>query len=91
ASPKGISFVGHRKVEQYCLGGWAEDKSLDGVISTLEGVDIVLCARIGNCPEDRLKECGIRATDAYGYDYIEPAIGALYAAEFGGEPLAATA
>ncbi|WP_202324405.1 MULTISPECIES: nitrogenase cofactor biosynthesis protein NifB [unclassified Mesorhizobium] len=91
ASPKGISFVGHRKVEQYCLGGRAEDKSLDGVISTLEGVDIVLCARIGNCPEDRLKEGGIRATEAYGYDYIETAIGALYAAEFGSEPLAATA
>ncbi|RUW34879.1 nitrogenase cofactor biosynthesis protein NifB [Mesorhizobium sp. M1E.F.Ca.ET.041.01.1.1] len=91
ASPKGIGFVGHRKVEQYCLGGWGEDATLDGVIAALEGIDVVLCAKIGECPKDQLTAAGIRATDAYGYDYIETAIGALYAGEFGIEPLAATA
>lgn len=91
ASPKGISFVGHRKVEQYCLGGFGEDATLDGVIEALEGVDVVLCAKIGDCPKDSLKSAGIRATDAYGFDYIETAIGALYAAEFGLELLAESA
>lgn len=91
ASPKGISFVGHRKVEQYCLGGFGEDASLDGVIEALEGIDVVLCAKIGDCPKDSLKSAGIRATDAYGFDYIETAIGALYAAEFGLELLAESA
>ncbi|WP_454747471.1 nitrogenase cofactor biosynthesis protein NifB [Ciceribacter selenitireducens] len=91
ASPKGISFVGHRKVEQYCLGGFGEDATLDGVIEALEGIDVVLCAKIGDCPKDSLKSAGIRATDAYGFDYIETAIGALYAAEFGLELLAESA
>ncbi|PPJ49282.1 nitrogenase cofactor biosynthesis protein NifB [Rhizobium sp. KAs_5_22] len=91
ASPKGISFVGHRKVEQYCLGGFGEDATLDGVIEALEGIDVVLCAKIGDCPKDSLRAAGIRASDAYGFDYIETAIGALYAAEFGLELLAESA
>lgn len=91
ASPKGIHFSGHRKVEQYCMGGWGEDATLDGVIAALEGVDVVLCAKIGGCPSDQLAEAGIRASDAYGYEYIETAISALYAAETGMELLAATA
>ncbi|RWA97901.1 nitrogenase cofactor biosynthesis protein NifB [Mesorhizobium sp.] len=91
ASPTGINFVGHRKVEQYCLGGWGENATLDGVIAALEGIDFVLCAKIGNCPKDQLADAGIRATDAYGHDYIETAIGAIYAAESGGPALTATA
>ena len=35
---KGIAFVGHRKVENYCHGGFGEDATLDGVIAALEGV-----------------------------------------------------
>ncbi|MCA0045914.1 nitrogenase cofactor biosynthesis protein NifB [Mesorhizobium sp. B283B1A] len=91
ASPIGINFVGHRKVEQYCLGGWGENDTLECVIAALEGVDIVLCAKIGNCPKDKLADAGIRATDAYGHDYIETAIGAIYAAESGVPALAANA
>ncbi len=92
AGPKGIGFVGHRKVEtQYCEGGWGEDASLDAVIKALEGIEVVLCAKIGDCPKDMLTAAGIRATDDYGFEYIETAIGALYAAEFGIETAAAVA
>ncbi|MDK1493593.1 nitrogenase cofactor biosynthesis protein NifB [Sinorhizobium sp. 7-81] len=91
ASQTGIKFVGHRKVEQYCHGGWGEDATLVDIISALEGIDIVLCAKIGDCPRDQLIEAGIRATDAFGYDYIETAISALYAAEHGIDLLQATA
>ncbi|AMX98858.1 nitrogenase cofactor biosynthesis protein NifB [Mesorhizobium ciceri] len=91
ASARGINFVGHRKVEQYCLGGWGEKATLDRVIAALEGVDVVLCVKIGDWPKDQLAAAGIRATDAYGHDYIETAIGAVYAAEFGVQARAATA
>ncbi len=92
AGPKGITFVGHRKVEtQYCEGGWGEDASLDAVIKALEGIEVVLCAKIGDCPKDMLTAAGIRATDDYGFEYIEAAIGTLYAAEFGIETSAAVA
>ena len=91
ASPKGITYIAHRKVEQYCRGGVGEEATLEGVIAALEGIDVVLCAKIGECPKNQLMEAGIPATDAYGYDYIETAIGALYTAKFGVELLAATA
>lgn len=90
-SPRGISLVGHRKVERYCLGGGGEDAILEGVIAALEGIHIVLCAKIGNRPKEQLSRAGLRVTDAYGHDYIETAVSALYAAEFGIRPLAATA
>ncbi len=85
-----MTFVGHRKAESYCQGGFGEDPILTDVIATLEGVDVVLCSKIGDCPMDMLREAGIEATDAYAHDYIETAIGALYA-ERHGTPAALTA
>ncbi|MCW1413024.1 nitrogenase cofactor biosynthesis protein NifB [Rhizobium sp. 1AS11] len=87
ASAMGVKFVEHRKVEQYCLGGWGEETTLERVLAVLEGIDILLCAKIGDCPKHQLSEAGLRITDAFGYDYIETAISTLYAAEFGAEPL----
>ncbi|GLS78709.1 nitrogenase cofactor biosynthesis protein NifB [Oharaeibacter diazotrophicus] len=91
ASPKGIVFVGHRKVDQYCMGGFGEDATLTGVIAALEGVDVVLCAKIGDCPKDDLAAAGIRASDDHAHDYIETAILALVAETFGAalEPMTA--
>ncbi|WP_416068582.1 nitrogenase cofactor biosynthesis protein NifB (plasmid) [Rhizobium sp. YTUHZ045] len=91
ASKTGIKFVGHRKIEPYCRGGWGEEGTLGGIIAALEGIDVVLCAKIGNCPKKQLMEAGIRATEAFSYDYIEAAISALYAAEHGIDPSQATA
>ncbi len=85
ATPKGISFVGHRKVENYCMGGFGEDASLDGIIDMLDGVNVVLCSKIGDCPQDMLKDAGIEATDRFAFDYIETAIGQLYTERFGAE------
>ncbi|MGO9770182.1 MAG: nitrogenase cofactor biosynthesis protein NifB [Roseiarcus sp.] len=82
ASPKGVVFVGHRKVDAYCMGGFGEDATLDATIAALEGVPHVLCAKIGDCPKDVLAAAGIEARDAYAYEYAETAIGALYAQTF---------
>ena len=91
ASSKGVVFVGHRKVEAYCLGGFGEDATLDAVIAALEGVRHVLCAKIGDCPKDMLEAAGIAASDAYAYEYAETAIGALYAETFASAPSQAVA
>ena len=92
ASSEGVIFVGHRKVEDaYCQGGFGEDATLDGVIATLEGVDLVLCAKIGDCPKDQLAAAGVRVSDAYAYEYIETAVSSHYAQEFGAPPQALSA
>ena len=72
--------VGHRKVEKYCEGGWGEDATLDSVIAALDGVKIVLCAKIGDCPKDSLAAAGIEASHEFAYDWIEAGIAAWYAA-----------
>ncbi|GBQ86156.1 putative Fe-S oxidoreductase [Gluconacetobacter johannae DSM 13595] len=80
-SPAGVTFVGHRKTDQYCEGGWGEDATLDGVIEALEGVRVVLCAKIGDCPRESLSAAGIEATDAFAHDWIEAGISSWYAQE----------
>ncbi|MFT8559277.1 MAG: nitrogenase cofactor biosynthesis protein NifB [Acetobacter sp.] len=77
-SSQGIKFVGHRKTEQYCEGGWGEDATLDGVIAALEGVSAVLCGKIGDCPKESLAAAGIVATDVYALEWIEEGIGHWY-------------
>ncbi len=86
ASSKGVVFVGHRKVEAYCMGGFGEDATLDAVIAALEGVRHVLCAKVGDCPREMLEAAGVEVTDAYAYEYAETAIGALYAETFARAP-----
>lgn len=82
AGRDGVKFIGHRKVEDaYCLGGFGEDATLDSVIRTLDGVDAVLCSKVGDCPRKDLAKAGIAVTDAYAFDYIETAIASYYASE----------
>ncbi|MBX4863521.1 MULTISPECIES: nitrogenase cofactor biosynthesis protein NifB [Rhizobium] len=90
-SRKGINLVGHRKVLPYCLGGVGKESALDQIIVALDGIDILLSAKIGDGPKKRLAKAGVRATDAFAYAYIETAIGALYIAEFGRKPSMPTA
>jgi nitrogen fixation protein NifB len=86
-----VQFVGHRKVDQYCQGGWGEDATLDGVIAALEGVTVVLCSKIGDCPKDSLSAAGIQATDSYAHEWIEAGIAAWYGAAYGQEQVARSA
>src|SRR5208282_5127463 len=84
ASSAGVAFVGHRKVDDvYCQGGFGEEATLDNVIHALEGIDIVRCAKIGECPKQELARAGIRVSDEWPYEYIESAISMPYAREYG--------
>ncbi len=91
ASAKGVAFVGHRRVDNYCMGGFGEDATLDATIAALADIEFVLCAKVGECPRDMLNAAHIEVSDAYAYDYIESAIGALYAERFGEETARAVA
>lgn len=73
----GVRLIGHRRATRYCQGGDGEDEALDGIIAALDGVSIVLAARIGACPKTRLAEAGIRVIDTYAFEYIETAAAAV--------------
>lgn len=84
AGPDGVSFVGHRKVEDaYCQGGFGEDATLESTIKTLAGIDAVLCSKIGDCPKKDLASAGIAVSDDYAFEYIEAAISRYHAAQSG--------
>ncbi len=76
----GIRFIGHRRADHYCQGGYGEEDKLEAVIKALEGVPVLLAAKIGVCPSDRLKEAGINVVTDHAYDYIETGVAAVYRA-----------
>lgn len=62
-------FVGHRKIDQYCQGGYGEEATLDHVIQAIADCKAVLASKIGGCPQEELKKAGLQVVEAY--DVIE--------------------
>ncbi|NJK36917.1 MAG: nitrogenase cofactor biosynthesis protein NifB [Oscillatoriales cyanobacterium RM1_1_9] len=58
-------FVGHRKVDTYCQGGYGEEATLEGVIKAIADCKGVLVAKIGDCPKQELLDAGIESFEAY--------------------------
>jgi len=75
----GAQFIGHRRTDQYCVGGHGEDGAMTATLAALNGVTAVLCAKIGDRPKARLAETGIIASDDYAFDYIEASAITWYA------------
>jgi nitrogen fixation protein NifB len=74
ADADGIRFVGHRRIERYCQGGDGDDETLTATLAALDGIALVLCARIGRCPAERLAAAGITVSQDFAFEYIETAI-----------------
>ena len=68
---QGVKFVGHRRVDLYCQGGWGEEDTLETVIRAINDCHAVFVAKIGGCPKDDLKKAGIDPVDGYAHQYIE--------------------
>ena len=70
-STAGAKFVGHRRVDLYCQGGYGEEESLAMIIRAINDCHAVFVAKIGGCPKADLKEAGIDPVDEYAGEYIE--------------------
>ena len=70
-SAKGAKFVGHRRVDQYCQGGFAEEDSLETVVRAINDCVAVFVAKIGGCPRKGLQAAGIEPVDRFALEYIE--------------------
>jgi nitrogen fixation protein NifB len=62
-------FVGHRKIDHYCQGGYGEEASLEGIIKAIADCKAVLVSKVGECPKKELKDAGLQVVEAY--DVIE--------------------
>ncbi len=81
ASSKGVRFISHRKVDQYCIGGDScgeKESALAGSIRALEGCEMVLCSKIGFEPWGMLEEAGIQPNGEYAMEPIDDAVRAAY-------------
>ncbi|SDG88866.1 nitrogenase cofactor biosynthesis protein NifB [Roseospirillum parvum] len=74
----GVRFKGLTRADNYCLGGSGDGDAWPGILGALQGVDVVLCGRIGERPRAVLAENGIAADDSRAYHHIEAAITAWY-------------
>ncbi|HEY9191510.1 MAG TPA: nitrogenase cofactor biosynthesis protein NifB [Methyloversatilis sp.] len=66
-------FVGHRRVDLYCQGGYGEDEQLPSIVNAINDCHAVLVSKIGACPRDELKTAGIEPVDSYVDEFIEKA------------------
>ncbi len=64
-------FVGHRRVDLYCEGGYGEEDSLTKIVEAISDCVAVLTAKVGGCPRKTLEEGGITPVDKYAFQPIE--------------------
>ncbi|HWP00337.1 MAG TPA: nitrogenase cofactor biosynthesis protein NifB [Methylococcus sp.] len=70
-STTGAKFVGHRRVDLYCQGGYGEEDALATIIRAINDCHAVFVAKIGGCPKSDLKAAGIDPVDQYAGEFIE--------------------
>ncbi len=81
ASPSGVRFIGHRKVDQYCVGNDScgeKESALSGSIRALKGCEAVLCSKVGYEPWSLLEEAGVMPNGEHAMEPIEEAVMAVY-------------
>ena len=81
ASPAGVRFISHRKVDQYCIGGdtcGEKESALSGSIRALKGCEAVLCSKIGYEPWSLLEDAGVIPNGEHAMEPIEEAVLAVY-------------
>ncbi|MNF30621.1 FeMo cofactor biosynthesis protein NifB [compost metagenome] len=81
ASANGVRFIGHRKVDQYCVGNDScgeKESALAGSIRALKGCEAVLCSKIGFEPWGLLEDAGIQPNGEHAMEPIEEAVLAVY-------------
>ncbi len=73
AGDKAIKFVMHRKIESSYSGDDSVDTILE-IKETLKDVDILLTAKIGECPMNDLKQIDLICDDSYANEPIEKSV-----------------
>jgi nitrogen fixation protein NifB len=75
AGDKAIKFVMHRKLESSYSGVDAENvDTIAEIKDTLKDVDILLTAKIGECPMGELKDIGLITDDSYANQPTEKSV-----------------
>lgn len=68
---QGVKFIGHRRVDHYCQGGYGEEDVLETVLRAINDCHAVFVAKIGGCPRDEMKKAGVEPVEKYAHQFIE--------------------
>jgi len=60
-----VKFIGHRKVDHFCQGGYGEEATLENIMKAISDCKAVLVSKIGDCPKEKLHKAGIQTVEAY--------------------------
>ncbi|TBR59397.1 nitrogenase cofactor biosynthesis protein NifB [Westiellopsis prolifica IICB1] len=60
-----VRFIGHRKIDHYCQGGYGETATLENIIEAIADCKAVFVAKIGDCPQEKLHTAGIQTVETY--------------------------
>ncbi len=72
-SASGAHFVGYRRVELYCQGGYGDDERLVRIIRAINDCHAIFVAKIGICPRKELADAGIESVEQYAGEIVEVA------------------
>lgn len=64
-----VKYVGHRKVDHFCQGGYSEKATMEKIIEAISDCKAVLVSKVGESPKEKLNNAGIEVVEAY--DMIE--------------------
>lgn len=70
----GARFVGVRRVDNYCRGGWGEDEAWPDILEALGDCEAVLVSKIGGGPLRKLEQAGIAARQDFALEFIEESL-----------------
>ena len=70
-SAEGAKFVGHRRVDLYCQGGFGDEDKLETVTRAIADCTAVFVAKVGACPKEELLKAGIEPVERYAHEFIE--------------------
>ena len=73
---QGSRFVGHRKVDHYCQGGYGEDAAFEAIADALSDCAAVVVSRIGASPRRKLEHLGLKSIETH--DLITVAVRQAY-------------
>lgn len=60
-----VRYVAHRRVDQFCQGGYGEKATMENIIQAIADCKAVLVSKVGESPREKLANAGIQAVEAY--------------------------
>jgi nitrogen fixation protein NifB len=60
-----VKYVGHRKIDHFCQGGYGEKATMDNIIEAISDCQAVLVSKVGDSPKEKLENAGIQVVETY--------------------------